>query len=77
MVEYERITHYDAKGTVTGFSEVERVTSAEPVFIKRRAAGGPTPTMFTWCEDGYAINCHASESWPTEASPRPSGSTTK
>jgi hypothetical protein len=62
-VEYERTTHYDRQGVVTGFSETERVTGAEPVYIKSRVVGGPAPTMFPWCEDGMALNCRAPESW--------------
>ena len=63
LVEYERTTHYNEQGVVTGFSETERVTGADQVFIKSRAAGGPAPTMFPWCEDGLTLNCRTPDGW--------------
>jgi hypothetical protein len=63
-VEYERIVHYDANGRVTGFSEVERVTGPDQVFIKARPVGGIAPRMFEWCDDSFGIACYGETQGP-------------
>jgi len=62
-VEFERTTHYDKYGNVTGYTETERVKGADVVYLPAGTSGGPAPTMFLWCNDQFQRSCTQPSSW--------------